>query len=186
MTLRYLNKSIFYKNQNIAVVIYFYRFPVYYLKVYLHLLLKTFNCLSIISVHIAKLLQMQVCQSFISPFRTYFQQVMYVTTHNYWNGILHYSKNQSYFMWDILTRRSYFDDYDFHLHRFRPFVLKFWETQPATATVTCIIDACIFNINAYIEKRKQLNGNINSEIARFISIAIELKVKCALRKQNDY
>ena len=41
----------------------------------------------IISVHIAEILQLQLQ---ITPFRTYFQQVTCVTTHNYWKGILHY------------------------------------------------------------------------------------------------
>ena len=47
----------------------------------------------VISVHIAKILQVQVFQSFISPLRSHFQQVTYITTHTHWNGIHHYPKN---------------------------------------------------------------------------------------------
>ena len=79
--------------------------------------------------NIAKILQVQVFQSFISPFRSNFQKVTYITTHNNRNGIFHYPKNHI-LCEKSLNRNEFFYDNDFHLYRFRPFVLIFWDTKP--------------------------------------------------------
>ena len=132
-----------YKIKILTVVVYFYSFPACYLKIYLHWVFSTFNYLS--NKANLKPLSFVVClQQFVKhinpqvqpyhlnvsflPYRC-IKVVIILSYHRECSSFLYillkyYKRNPllSYFLCEILTRKSCFCNYDFYMHRFGHFV----------------------------------------------------------------